>query len=136
MGLVHFNFIENNLVLLLTIIKNKLGQNKNKKNINDFIRECSNILNSFKSSKLFYFIIKCSKENIDNLEILETKDGMVQLIPYNMIYLENLLESEKDINQKCDLRNIITTEEEKRSYRSINYDNYLKILIMIILKFI
>ena len=54
LGLVHFNFIENNLVLLLTIIMNKLEKNKNKKNINDFISVCTNILNYFKSSKLFF----------------------------------------------------------------------------------
>ena len=30
LGLVHFNFIENNLVLLLTLVTKKLDQNKNK----------------------------------------------------------------------------------------------------------
>ena len=129
LGLVHFNFIENNLVLLLTIIKNKLDQNKNKKNINDFIMECSNILKQFKSTKLFYFILKYSKENIDILEILETKDDIIQFIPYDMIYFKKLIEMKDDINQKCDLKDILITEEEKRNYRTIIYDNYLMIFL-------
>ena len=127
LGLVHFNFIENNLVLLLTIIKNKFYKNKNKEKINKFIIECSNILKIFKSSKLFYFIIKYSKENIDILENLETKGDIVQFIPKTMIYFNTIKEAKDEINQKYDLRNILTNEEEKRNFRTIIYDNYLVI---------
>ena len=130
LGLVHFNFIENNLVLLLTIIKNKLDKKKNKKNSNDFIMECSNILKYFKSSKLFYFILKCSKENIDILENLKIKDDLVQFITtYDMIFFKSALEAKENKNQVCVLRNVLTTEEEKRNYRTIVYDNYLMIFL-------
>ena len=47
LGFVHFQFIENNLVLLLTVIFQKFAQNKNSKNINDFILLCTDILKYF-----------------------------------------------------------------------------------------
>ena len=126
LGLVHFNFIENNLVLLLTLVTKKLDQNKNKKNINDFLIICSNILKYFKSSKLLFFIIKYSKQYIDILEILETKDDLVQFIPNNMIDFEKV-ETIENIKYICNLDEILTNKNIKVNYFTLIYDNYLLI---------
>ena len=128
LGLVYFNYIENYLVLILNLIMKKLEQNKNKKNINTFILICSNILNYFKSSKLFFFLIKYSKDNIDILENLELKDNLVQLIPNNMINYEKIGEN-KNIKLICNLNDDILKNKNKKSinYWTLTHDNYLLI---------
>ena len=126
LGLVHFNFIENNLVLLLTIIMNKLEKNKNKKNINDFISVCTNILNYFKSSKLFFFIIKYAKQNIDLLEILNSKDDLAQFIPNNMINFKKI-EENIHTGKICNLEEILKFKDKNINYYTMIYDNYLLI---------
>ena len=89
---------------------------------------CSNILNYFKSSKLFFFLIKYSKDNIDILENLESKDNLVQLIPNNMINYEKIGEN-KNIKLICNLNDDILKNINKKSinYWTLTHDNYLLI---------
>ena len=60
-GLIQFNFIENNILLLLNIISNKFEQSKNSKYLIEFTFICITILKYFKSSKLCFYIIKYKK---------------------------------------------------------------------------
>ena len=46
-----------------------------------------------------------------------------------MIYFEKSIKVKEVIYQKCDLTNILITEEKKRNYRTIIYDNYLLIFL-------
>ena len=124
LGLVFFNYIEDYLVQILTLIAKKLDQNKNKKNINDFIMICSNILKYFKSSQLIFFIIKYSKQYLEILEILESKDDLVQFIPNKMINFEEIEENE-NLKYICNLNDILTNKDTNINYWTLIYDNYL-----------
>jgi len=96
-GLVQFNFIENNILLLLNLILNKFEQSKDSKYLKEFPFICIKILKYFKSSKLYFYIIKYINQNIGklnnslNLELNEG-DSIINFIPNNLIDIK----SEKD----------------------------------------
>ena len=93
-GLIQFNFIENNILLLLNIISNKFEQSKNSKYLIEFTFICIKILKYFKSSKLCFYIIKYINQNIEklnkslNLEFNED-NSIINFIPNNLIDIKN-----------------------------------------------
>ena len=93
-GLVQFNFIENNILLLLNLILNKFEQSKDSKYLKEFPFICIKILKYFKSSKLYFYIIKYINQNIGklnnslNLELNEG-DSIINFIPNNLIDIKS-----------------------------------------------
>ena len=58
LGLIQFNFIENNLILLLNLIKNKCEQENNNELLTNFTLICIDLLKYFNSSNFYFYIIK------------------------------------------------------------------------------
>ena len=87
LGLIQFNFIENNLILLLNLIKNKFEQENNTKLLTEFILICIDLLRYFQSSNLYFYIIKNIIQNKE--EILENDlnsildETIIQFFPNN-----------------------------------------------------
>ena len=93
-GLVQFNFIENNILHLLNLILNKFEQSKHSKYLIEFPFICIKILKYFKSSNLYFYIIKYINQNIEklnnylNLELNES-ERIINFIPNNLIDIKN-----------------------------------------------
>ena len=143
-GLGQFNFIENNILLLLNLILNKLEQSKNSKYLIEFPFICINILKYFKSSKLYFYIINYISQNIGkinnslNLELNEG-DNIINFIPNNLIDI--------DINDYyphikiCNLKEVpkILFYQKNEKWDNIyhwllNCDNFLFIFIHYLIK--
>ena len=62
LGFILFNFIEINLICVLKLIESKLISKKSIINFTSFSNICLDILKSFKSSKLFFYIIQLLKK--------------------------------------------------------------------------
>ena len=67
-GLIHFNSIEKNLISILALIENKFIYDKNIKTLNNFCLICIDIFKSFKSIKLFFYIIRLLKQYKNHLD--------------------------------------------------------------------
>ena len=86
LGLIQFNFIENNLLLLLTLMQSKFQQERNTQLLTDFTLICIDLLKYFKSSKLYFYIIR---NIIENKTIEESSlnsilnETIVQFLPNN-----------------------------------------------------
>ena len=97
LGFVFFNSVENNLILTLKLIVNKLCEKKDIKILNNFILICVDILKKFNSTKLYFFILKFLKNNKDVLNSfkLDSNETIIQLMPNNSINFKKL---EQNIN--------------------------------------
>ena len=88
LGLIQFNFIENNVILLLNLIHNKIEQEKNTKLLSEFTLICIDLLKYFKSSTLYFYIIRNVIQNKiiegNSLNSLLSKT-IVQFLPNNCI---------------------------------------------------
>jgi len=106
LGLIQFNFIEKNLISILKIIENKFIAKKNIKNLTSFSNICIDILKSFKSTKLLFYIIQLLKQNKDNLDFnqLNSNKDQIHFIPNNCFDFEQL---DRNVNKLLirDLRN-------------------------------
>ena len=138
LGLIHFNFIEKNLISILRVAENKLLIKKNIKNLTTFCLICIDILKCFKSTKLFFYIIQFLKQNkdlLDPTQLSEYKET-IKFIPNNCFDFVELNNNTKEI-LKNDLENILVQKGiihnnyfdefklSKDDYISLNYDNYL-----------
>ena len=89
LGLIQFNFIENNLILLLNLIQNKFEQEKNTKLLTEFILICIDLLKYFKSSNLYFYIIKNIIQNkailLENSLNSIFNESIIQFLPNNCI---------------------------------------------------
>ena len=92
LGLIHFNYIENNLDILLNIIIGKIEKKKIEKVLISFICTCINILPFLQSSKLFYFIIDFLNNHIEIVKDIKLDNQeLIQFIPnkfldFNLIF--------------------------------------------------
>ena len=88
-GFVQFNFIEKNLIFILQLIEKKFDSKNNIKNMNTialFIVICIDLLKSFKSTKLYFYIIRFLNHYKDfyDLEQINLDDKeLIQFIPNN-----------------------------------------------------
>ena len=100
LGLIHFNYIENNLDILLNIIFGIIEKKKDKIVLRTFICTCINILSFFQSSKLFYFIIEFLKNHIEILnDIKPDNQELIQFIPTNFLNFNLIFSNMKSIDQ-------------------------------------
>ena len=129
LGLTLFNYIENSLCLILNLIRNKLTENKN---LNNFLIICIDILESFKSTNLYFFIIKFIKDNKISLESSSFEDvkEKIHFIPNNII---NFFQISSNINKKLitDLKKLIKDKNSLNlnDYWTLNYDDILFMFI-------
>ena len=137
-GLVQFNFIENNILLLLNLISNKFEQSKHSKYLIEFLFICIKILKYFKSSKLFFYIIKYINQNIEKLNNslnIELNEGnnIINFIPNNLIDIKNqngalIIENLKKIPK------ILSFQKNEKwdtiHHWILNCDNFLFIFIL------
>ena len=105
LGLNLFNFIENNLIIILNSIINKFEQKNDIENLKKLILVYLEILKSFKSSQLYFLIIKFFKKNKDIIKFELTKD-IIQFIPNNCFNFNILCQNHKNILVK-DLKRLI-----------------------------
>ena len=147
LGFILFNFIEINLICVLKLIESKLISKKSIINFTSFSNICLDILKSFKSSKLFFYIIQFLKKYKDNLDLksINIKKEEIQFIPNNCFNFNELNKNIQKVLIK-DLKKILIDQglikddininlfNILKEYRTINYDNYL--LIFVILKII
>ena len=108
LGLIHFNFIENNISLILNIILNKIKQKNDINILNDFIFICLKLFEFFKSSQLFFFIIELLKENQQNIK-LENKE-LFQIVPNNCLNFEKI-STNINYNLINDLNEILANQD-------------------------
>ena len=100
LGLIHFNYIENNLDILLNIIFERI-ENKDKLVLRSFICTCINILSFFQSSKLFYFVIEFLKNHIEILEDIKLDNQeLIQFIPNNFLNFNLIYSNMRNITIK------------------------------------
>ena len=144
LGIIHFNFIEKNLISILTIIENKIVPKNNKKILNDFSSICIDILKSFTSSKLYFYIIFFLRRHINNLDLTELNmaEKIIHFIPndcFDFTKLNQMIQTPliKDIRKplidkgiiKIDLKEIDQIRLNLVDYRTLYYDNYLLLFI-------
>ena len=136
LGLVHFNFIEKNLISILKTIENKLNVKKDKKNLTSFCQICVEIFKNFNSVKLFFYIIQFLNQYNDLLDSsqLNMIKETIQLIPNNCFDFSEL---ERDISKTLipDLRiplinqGITEIQLNLKNYITLSYDDYLLLFI-------
>ena len=143
LGLIQFNFIENNLTLLLNLIKNKFEQEKNTKFLGNFILICLDILKYFKSSNIYFYIIKNLnhyKQKYGDSFNFKLDDNTIQFIPNNCFnfdfFTNNVLI--QNIEQLFKLNDIPFYRDYSQNklffkdnqIRTVNYENYLLIFFL------
>ena len=141
LGLVHFNFIEKNLIFILRIIENRLAIKKDKNKLTDFCQICIELFNKFNSIKLYFYIIQYLKQYKDllNSSQLNMIKDTIQFIPNNcfdFIKLENNISKPliKDlikplIDQGITKKSLNEIKLNLNDYISLNYDDYLLLFI-------
>ena len=140
LGFILFNFIEKNVICVLKIIESKLISKKSIINLTSFFNICLDILKSFKSSKLFFYIIQNLKRYKDILDLksINIKKEEIQFIPNNCFNFNELNKNIKNILIKDLKKSLIDKGIIKddininlfnilKEYRIINYDKYLLI---------
>ena len=138
LGFILFNFIEKNLISVLKLIESKLILKKSIKNLTNFSIICLDILKSFKSSKLFFYIIQFLKKNNDILDLtqLNLNKEIIQFIPNNCFDFNQLDKNiqkvlikdlKKPLIDKGIIKEYIKINffNEIKEYRTLNYDKYL-----------
>jgi len=68
-GLIHFNAIEKNLISILLLIEDKFLIKQNIETLTKFSLICLDILKNFKSTKLYFYIIRFLKQYNNILDI-------------------------------------------------------------------
>jgi len=138
LGLIQINFIEKNLISILKIIENKFLAKKNVKNLTSFTNICINILKSFKSTKLLFYIIQLLKQNKDNLDFnqLNSNKDQIHFIPNNCFDFEQLdrnvnklliRDLRKPLLERGIIKNDLNEIQNLDGYITLNYDNYILI---------
>ena len=140
-GLIQFNLFERYLISVLKLIENKINTKNDTKYLTAFSLICLDLLKSFKSQKLLFYIIKLLKryKNILDLNQLNIYKDIIQFIPNNCFDI-NLLNKNIQKVLISDLRKILIDKyvikkalnEIKlniNDYRTLNYDNYILIFI-------
>ena len=129
LGITLFNYVENILCLILNLIRHKLTENKN---LNNFLIICLDILESFKSTNLYFFIIKFIKENKISLESSSFEDvkEKIHFIPNNIM---NFAQISSNVNKKLfsDLKRFVKDKNSLNlnDYWTLNYDEILFMFI-------
>ena len=141
LGLIHFNYIEKNLIFILKIIENKFIEKKNKQNLITLVFIFVDILKSFHSTKLYFYIIKFLKQHQEILDStkLEPNKEIIQFIPnncFNFILLNKNVRKLliNDLRISLSSKGIINKAPNQISlnlydYRTLNYDDYLLLFI-------
>ena len=123
LGLIFFNFIESNLIHILELIERKLTEKNNIKNLTSFILTCLEIIKSFKSTKLYFYIIKFLKSNKRYLDFqkLNLNKDSIKFVPNNCFNF-NLLNTNVKKELVIDLiKQLINKNITKKSSIDINY---------------
>ena len=139
LGFTFFKSVEKNLIFILNTIEDKLSKLNNIKNLSTFILICVDILKSFNSTKLYFFIIKFLKQrnNILNSIVLESNEEKIQFIPNNCFNFEKM---SKYVN-KILINDLIQPLNEQGlnknkfnfnsyDYKTLNYEDFLLIFIL------
>ena len=89
LGLVHYGFIEKNLIFILRTIENRLFIKKDKTKLTDFCQICLELFNRFNSIKLYFYIIQYLQQYKDllNSSQLNLIKDTIQFIPNNCLIL-------------------------------------------------
>ena len=138
LGLNLFNFIENNLVIILNLIISKFEQKNDIENLKKLLLIYLEILKIFKSSQLYFLIIKFFKKNKDIIKFELTND-IIQFIPNNCFNFNILYQNHKNILVK-DLKGLIINkgiiEKNEKEFEfdfnkiwSLNFNNDLFIFV-------
>ena len=141
LGLLHFNSNEKNLILLLSMFENKLNVKKNKENLTELSIICLDILKCFKSTKLYFYIIRYIKQYKEFLDLnkLDQYKEMIHFIP-NICLDFNQLNQNINIRLINDIRkplidkgiikdDLNVIELDIKDYTTLNYDDYLLLFI-------
>ena len=136
-GLIHFNFIENNLILILDLIENKFAEKNNTENLTKLILKGVEILKTFNSIKLYFFIINLFNQHqeLKNSIIIEPNQEIIQFIP-NTCFDFNKMNQNANISLIEDLRkplseqvfiikNFNQIQMDYDDYRTLNYDDFI-----------
>ena len=145
-GLLHFNFIERNLINILSMIENKFVMKNNSQELKNFVNtftdKCLDILKVFKSNKLFFHIIKFIKDKQKLLDSynLYSKPNLFQFISNNCINFEKLSQYINKVLIKDLSEPLINNDNNKKKYFNdmninmneyftLNYNDYLLLFI-------
>ena len=140
LGLILFNYIENFLCIILNLIINKFSQQNNINNLSKIVLILLDILECFKSSNLYLFIIKFLKENQKIVESipLEAIREKIQFIPnncFNFAEIDDFVNEGLVTNLKQFLKNKNAIEPigldllDLNDYWTLNYDDFLFVFI-------
>ena len=141
LGLIHFNSIENILISILNLIEIKLEDKKRKEFIMKFCFICIKILQIFKSTKLYFFVILFLKQNKDIIDFnqIDIKKELKQLIPNNCFDFRKLNKNInniliKDLGKSKSVKRFIQNISNANGlnledYRTLCYYNYLFLFI-------
>ena len=140
LGMVQFNFIENNLDFILNSILYKLKEKNELKLLNTFISDCIEIFWSFKSTNMFFYTIRLLKENESILDLkLQENDESKIFIPNNCLNFEKIYNSQyltliNDLKKYLIIRSLNENDEKHYAYNFTDYWtlNYENILFMFI----
>ena len=137
LGLIHFNFIEKNLILIFNLIENKLAEKNNTKNITTFILICVEILKNFQSIKLYFFILKLLNKykELKNSITIESNENIIQFIPNNCFNFDKINQNvnfslitdlRKSLSEQGFIKNEFNQIElDYDDYRTLYYDDLL-----------
>ena len=141
LGLVHYGFIEKNLIFILRTIENRLFIKKDKTKLTDFCQICLELFNRFNSIKLYFYIIQYLTQYKDllNFSQLNMIKDTIQFIPNNcfdFITLERNISKilindlrKPLIDQGITKKSLDEIQLNLNDYISLNYDDYLLLFI-------
>ena len=122
LGLISFNFIESNMIHILELIERKLTEKNNIKNLTSLLLACLDILKSFKSTKLYFYIIKFLKSNKKYLDFprLNSNKELIKFVPNNCFDFNLINTNIKEVLVKDLIKQLINRDIIKNSSMDIN----------------
>ena len=122
LGLISFNFIESNMIHILELIERKLTEKNNIKNLTSLLLACLDILKSFKSTKLYFYIIKFLKSNKKYLDFprLNSNKELIKFVPNNCFDFNLINTNIKEVLVKDLIKQLINRDIIKNSSIDIN----------------
>ena len=139
-GLIHFSAIEKNLISILLLIENKLLVKWGVETLTKFCLIGIDILKNFRSTKLYFYIIRFLKQykNILDFTQINQNKEMIQFIPNNCFDFSKLHQIKKelinDLREPLIKKNLVTLPLENiqlnlKDYITLSYDDYLLLFI-------
>ena len=128
LGLILFNSIEKNLIFILNLIENIFDEKNNTKNLTTLILICVEILKSFHSTKLYFFIIKLLNKHQELKSSIKIESNEeIQFIPnncfdYAKIYQYSTISLIKDLRKSLSETCFINKNDNQIK---LDYDDYI-----------